>query len=325
MMLIKAVLLALTTQAFVTMPILAQNTSQESVTHVRTLVQVRYRTASIDGVEVFYREAGPHDAPAILLLHGFPTSSHMFRELIPRLADRYRVIAPDYPAFGQSEMPDPSKFAYTFDNFAKIIGKLTQQIGLDTYALYVMDYGAPVGFRMATANPEKVTALIVQNGNAYEEGLSRSLDPMRAYWKTGKAPERDAVRALLTAEGTKWQYANGVDDLSLLSPDAWTLDQALLDRSGNGDIQLELFYDYRNNLPLYPQWQAYLRTHKPPTLVVWGKNDEIFIAPGGFAYKRDLPEAEIHMLDTGHFALETHGAEIASLIRDFMSRRVIKP
>jgi pimeloyl-ACP methyl ester carboxylesterase len=284
--------------------------------------QTRYQTATVDGVEVFYREAGPKDAPAVLLLHGFPTSSQMFRELIPRLADRYHVIAPDYPGFGYSAMPDRSTFAYTFANYADIVDKLTRQIGVDRYALYVMDYGGPVGFRLAMKNPDRVTAFIVQNGNAYDEGLETFWDPIKAYWKTGAAKEREGIRFLTQIKATLWQYHNGVKDASLLSPDAWTVDQALLDRPGNAEIQLDLFYDYRTNVPLYPQWQAYFRARKPPMLIVWGKNDEIFPAAGAVPYKRDLPNVESHMIDTGHFALETHGPEIAWYIRDFLGRTV---
>jgi pimeloyl-ACP methyl ester carboxylesterase len=245
----------------------------------------------------------------------------MFRELIPKLADRYHLVAPDYPGFGHSAAPSRDKFAYTFDNLARITSRFTDQIGLSSYALYVMDYGAPVGFRIATARPEKITALIVQNGNAYEDGFASSSDLLRSYWKSGKKPERDAVRSLLTPQITKWQYTTGVSDETLLNPDTWTLDQALLDRPGNDEIQLDLLYDYRTNPPLYPQWQAYLRKHKPRTLVAWGKNDELFVQAGGAAYRRDLPNAEIHMLDTGHFALETHADEIATLIRQFLGRK----
>ncbi|CAN5915147.1 alpha/beta hydrolase [soil metagenome] len=288
-----------------------------------TDTQVHYRTAKVDGVDVFYREAGPRSAPGVLLLHGFPTSSQMFRNLIPALADRYHVIAPDYPGYGYSGSPDRSTFNYTFDHYAKLVEKLTEQIGLGSYALYVMDYGAPVGFRVATAHPERVTALIVQNGNAYDEGIASFWDPIRAYWKTGAAPEREAIRWHMSFKATQWQYTNGVKDTSLVDPDAATVDQALLDRPGNQEIQLDLFYDYRTNLPLYPQWQAYFRERKPPTLVVWGKNDEIFVAPGAAPYKRDMPATEIHMLDTGHFALETHGPEMARLIRDFLGRNVV--
>ena len=283
---------------------------------------VHYRTAVVDGTDIFYREAGAPTAPTILLLHGFPTSSQMFRNLIPRLADKYHVVAPDYPGFGQSASPDRAKFAYTFDHYAELVGKLTEQIGVSRYALYVMDYGAPVGFRLATAHPERVSALIVQNGNAYDEGIAEFWDPIKAYWKTGATPEREAIRWLTSFKATKWQYTDGVKDVSLVSPDAWTVDQALLDRPGNQEIQLDLFYDYRTNLPLYPKWQAYFRSAKPPTLVVWGKNDKIFVAPGAAPYKRDIPDAEIHMIDTGHFALETNGAEIAGLIREFLGRKV---
>jgi pimeloyl-ACP methyl ester carboxylesterase len=277
-----------------------------------------YRTAIVDGIEVFYREAGPMDAPVLLLLHGFPTSSHMFRNLIPQLADKYRIIAPDYPGFGQSAMPERSKFAYTFDNYAQVIDKLLGQLGVNGYALYVMDYGAPVGFRLAVKNPEKVTALVVQNGNAYNEGIEQFWDPIKAYWRTGGSTEREAIRWLTSIKATKWQYTNGVKDQALVSPDTWTMDQALLDRPGNAEIQLDLFYDYRTNIPLYPQWQAYFRERKPPTLVVWGKNDAIFVAAGAAPYQRDLFNAKVHLFDTGHFALETHGEEIAKLMREFL-------
>ncbi|WP_342379544.1 alpha/beta hydrolase [Myxococcus stipitatus] len=290
----------------------------------RADVQVRYRTTAIDGVEVFYREAGPKDAPALLLLHGFPTSSHMFRNLIPALADRYRVIAPDYPGFGQSAAPQRGTFDYTFDRYATLVEKLTEQLGVQRYALYVMDYGAPVGFRVATRHPERVTALIVQNGNAYDEGLAGFWDPIKTYWREPTPANREALRWLTSSKATKWQYTNGVPDTSLVSPDAWTHDQALLDRPGNADIQLDLFYDYRTNPPLYPQWQEYFRNHRPPTLVMWGKNDEIFVAAGAAPYLRDNPKAEVHMLDTGHFALETHGAQMAELIRDFLARHPTK-
>jgi len=286
------------------------------------LARVTYNTVKVDGVDMFYREAGPKDAPVLLLLHGFPTSSHMFRNLIPQLADKYRVIAPDYPGFGQSAMPDRSKFSYTFDNYAQVVAKLTRQLGVNRYALYVMDYGAPVGFRLAAKNPERVTALIVQNGNAYHEGLEQFWDPIKVYWGTGGSTEREAIRWLTSLAATKWQYTNGVKDASLVSPDTWTMDQALLDRPGNSEIQLDLFYDYRTNIPLYSQWQTYFREHKPATLVLWGKNDAIFVAAGATPYQRDIPNAEIHLFDTGHFALETHGHEIAKLIREFLGRNL---
>lgn len=282
--------------------------------------QVRYRTVAIDGVDLFYREAGPRDAPVVLLLHGFPTSSHMYRNLIPALADRYRVIAPDYPGFGQSAAPDRERFAYTFDHYAALIEKLTETLGAERYALYLFDYGAPVGLRLATRHPERVTALVVQNGNAYEEGIAGFWDPIKAYWASGGQAEREAIRWLTSMQATTWQYTNGVKDVALVSPDAALLDQLGMDRPGNQEIQLDLFYDYRTNIPLYPAWQAYFRRHRPPALVVWGANDEIFVAAGAAPYGRDLPDAEIHMLDTGHFALETHGAEIAGRMRDFLAR-----
>lgn len=283
---------------------------------------VHHRRIQVDGVDLFYREAGPRDAPTLLLLHGFPTSSQMYRDLIPLLADRYHVIAPDYPGFGQSAAPSPSEFEYSFDNFAKLMDGFTRQLGLERYALYVMDYGAPVGFRLASAHPERIDALIVQNGNAYLEGIGAFWDPIKALWKDNSEANREIIRkAALTLEGTRWQYLDGVPDPTLVSPDAYTLDQAYLDRPGNNDIQLAMIYDYRNNLPKYAQWQAYFRKHRPPTLVVWGRNDQIFLAAGAEPYRRDNPDAEVHLLDTGHFALETHAPQIAALIRDFLGRR----
>lgn len=283
---------------------------------------VHYRTATVEGVEIFYREAGPKNAPTLLLLHGFPTSSHMFRELIPKLADRYHVIAPDYPGYGYSAMPSRETFAYTFDHYAALVEQLTAQLGLKRYGLYVMDYGAPVGFRLAAKHPERVTALIVQNGNAYEEGLEKFWDPIRALWQSQNgSAEREALRPSTKLDATKWQYTNGVTDVSRVNPDAWQHAQAGMDRPGNAEIQLDLFYDYRSNPPLYPAWQAYFRQHQPPTLVVWGKNDDIFVAAGAKPYQRDLPKAEVHLLDTGHFALETHSAEIAGLIHTFLARQ----
>jgi pimeloyl-ACP methyl ester carboxylesterase len=245
----------------------------------------------------------------------------MFRELIPRLADRYHVVAPDYPGFGYSAAPERAAFAYTFENLARVIGRFAQAISLDRYGLYVMDYGAPVGYRLALAYPDRVTWLIVQNGNAYEEGLGEFCAPLKKYWQDPSKQNRDALRVLLRPESTRWQYTNGVADTSLLSPDTWNIDQAGLDRSGNDEIQLDLFYDYRTNLPLYPRFQQYFRDYQPPALVIWGRHDAIFLAAGAAPYRRDLPQAEIHLLDTGHFALETHGHQIAGLIRDFLARR----
>lgn len=283
--------------------------------------QVHYRRITVQGTELFYREAGPQGAPVLLLLHGFPTSSQMFRDLIPRLADRYHVIAPDYPGFGQSAAPSPSQFAYTFDHLATLIDGFARELRLDRYALYVMDYGAPVGFRLATQHPERVSALIVQNGNAYAEGIGEFWDPIKALWRDNSPANREVIRnAALTLEGTRWQYLHGVRDPSLVSPDAYILDQAYLDRPGNTEIQLALIHDYQSNLPRYPEWQAYFRKHRPPTLVVWGKNDEIFLAAGAEPYRQDNPQAEVHLLDTGHFALETHGSEIATLIREFLRK-----
>ncbi len=281
---------------------------------------VRYRTVKVDGLDIFYREAGPPDAPAVLLLHGFPTSSHMFRNLIPALSDKWRVIAPDYPGFGNSSMPSVDEFDYTFDRLAEVIDEFTEKVGLETYSMYVMDYGAPVGFRLATKHPERIESLIVQNGNAYEEGLKEFWDPIKAYWADKTTENADALRGLFTIDATKWQYTFGVRDTEAISPDNWNVDQPLLDRPGNNEIQLALFYSYGSNPPLYPAWQEYLRTYQPPTLIVWGANDPIFPAEGAHPYKRDLEDLEFHLLDTGHFVLEEDGAVVASLIRAFLSR-----
>ncbi len=285
-------------------------------------VTIHHRSATIDGVKIFYREAGPADGPVVLLLHGFPTSSHMFRNLIPQLADRYRVIAPDYPGFGQSDAPDRTKFDYSFAHYADIVDALMGQVGARKYAMYVMDYGAPVGYRLALKHPERVSGLIVQNGNAYAEGLREFWNPIKAYWSDGSAEHRKALAGVLTLDTTKFQYTHGVKDPSRISPDNWVIDQAGLDRPGNKDIQLDLFYDYRTTVPLYPQFQAFFREHKPPTLVVWGKNDVIFPVDGAHPYLRDLPGAELHLLDTGHFALEDKLDEMAPLIRTFLDRKV---
>jgi pimeloyl-ACP methyl ester carboxylesterase len=283
-----------------------------------------HRTATIDGVKIFYREAGPPGAPTVLLLHGFPTSSHMFRNLITALADRYHLIAPDYPGYGESDMPDRATFAYTFDHFAELVDALLDRINVKKYAMYVMDYGAPVGWRLALKHPERVTGLIVQNGNAYEEGLKEFWDPIKAYWSDGSAEHRRALGGLVSPETTKFQYTDGVADVTRVSPDNWVHDQALLDRRGNADIQMDLFYDYRTNLPLYPAVQAYFRENMPPTLIVWGKNDKIFPVDGAHPYRRDLPNAEVHLLDTGHFALEDKADEMVPLIRDFLDREIAR-
>lgn len=281
---------------------------------------IHYKTIAVDGLQIFYREAGNPKAPTVLLLHGFPTSSQMYRNLIPRLADKYHVVAPDYPGFGQSSMPDRAQFAYTFDHLSQVVERFTEAMHLTRYALYIMDYGAPVGFRLAVLHPERVSALIVQNGNAYEEGLQTFWNPLRQYWADNAPSSRDALRPFLTLDGTKWQYTHGVGDQTLLSPDAWTTDQYLLDRAGNKEIQLDLFYDYRTNVAQYPEWHAYLRTYQPPTLIVWGRNDEIFPAAGAEAFKRDLLNIDFHLLDAGHFALESNGPEIARLTRQFLKR-----
>jgi pimeloyl-ACP methyl ester carboxylesterase len=282
----------------------------------------RHRTVKVDGIDVFYREAGAPDAPAILLLHGFPTSSHMFRNLIPALAHRYRVIAPDYPAFGQSGTPDRRAFTYSFARFAELMDGLVTQLGVERYALYVQDYGAPVGFRLALEHPERITALVVQNGNAYQEGLQQFWNPIKAYWADGSDAHRTALRAGLTLAATKSQYLDGVRDPSRVAPDAWLHDQALLDRPGVDEIMLDLFKDYGSNVALYPRFQAFFRSRRPPTLIVWGKHDVIFPAAGAQAYLRDLPDAELHLLDTGHFALEDKGNDIAALMLDFLDRKL---
>jgi len=282
-----------------------------------------YRTAQVDGLNIFYREAGPEDAPVILLLHGFPTSSRMFRNLIPALADRYHLIAPDYLGFGHSSAPSIDQFSYTFDHLAQVMDNFVNQLGLTKYSLYVQDYGAPVGYRLASQHPERVQALIVQNGNAYAEGLANDFwKPIKAYW-AGKTPENAApLRQALKLDAIKWQYTNGTRQPEKIDPDTWTIDQALLERPGQEEIQLALFYSYGSNPPNYPKWQGFFRKYQPSTLIVWGKNDEIFPAAGATPYLRDLPKAELHLLDTGHFALEEDGDIIAGLMRTFLARHV---
>jgi pimeloyl-ACP methyl ester carboxylesterase len=284
--------------------------------------RVLYKTAKVKGLDIFYRESGSPTNPTLLLLHGFPTSSQMFRNLIPQLSDRYHLVAPDYPGFGASSAPPVDKFNYTFDNLADVIDELAQTLKLERYSLYVQDYGAPVGYRLAVKHPERVQALIVQNGNAYEEGLRDFWVPLKAYWKDRSERNAEPLRKFLTYESTKWQYTNGARNVEHISPDAWTTDQYLLDRPGNGEIQLQLFYDYGSNPPLYPQWQAYFRKYQPPTLIVWGKNDFIFPAEGAEPYKRDLKNLEFHLLDTGHFALEEDGDVVAKYIDDFLAKHV---
>ncbi len=286
---------------------------------------IRYRTVAIDGHNVFYREAGSRQAPAILLLHGFPTSSHMFRGLIPVLADRYHVVAPDLLGFGFSDAPDRARFKYTFDNLASVVGKFVEVIGLRRYAIYVFDYGAPVGFRLALAHPERVSAIISQNGNAYEEGLSEGWNPIQKYWKEPTEANRTALRAFLTGETTKWQYTHGVADETLVAPESYALDSALLARPGNDEIQLDLFLDYASNVALYPKFQAYFRGGRPPFLAVWGKNDPFFLPPGAEAFRRDNPNAEVHFFDTGHFALETHVEAIGAAIKEFLRSKLAQP
>jgi pimeloyl-ACP methyl ester carboxylesterase len=282
--------------------------------------KVSFQTVDVDGFNIFYRQAGPKDAPALLLLHGFPTAGHMFRDLIPQLSDRYRVIAPDLPGFGRSDMPDRSKFKYTFDNVAGVIDRFTEVIGLDRFAIYVFDYGAPTGFRLATRHPGRITAIISQNGNAYEEGLSDGWNPIRAYWQDASPANRAALRAFLAPETTVWQYTHGVPDASLVSPDGYSLDNFYLARPGADEVQLDLFGDYKSNVALYPEFQAYFRKNRPPLLAVWGRNDPFFLPPGAEAFKRDIPDATVRFFDAGHFALETHATEIATAIRDFLPR-----
>jgi pimeloyl-ACP methyl ester carboxylesterase len=283
------------------------------------MTKTKNQTITVDGQTIFYREAGNNEnAPTILLLHGFPTSSHMFRNIIPALASKFHLIAPDYPGFGNSSMPPLDKFQYTFDHLAEMVDKFITQIGLERYSLYVMDYGAPIGYRLAVKHPEKIEALIVQNGNAYDEGLGEFWEPLKAYWNEPNEKNKDVLRKFLTIEATKWQYTHGVRNENAISPDNWIHDQSLLDRPGNSEIQLQLFYDYRSNPPLYPQWQGYFRKYQPPTLVVWGRNDIIFPKEGAILYQRDLKNVQIHLLNTGHFALEEEGELIAELVSRFL-------
>lgn len=278
---------------------------------------IKYLTADVKGHNIFYREAGQPKNPTVLLLHGFPTSSHMFRNLIPHLSDRFHVVAPDFPGFGFTQSPE--KFTYTFDNIAKTIADFTEVIGLKKFAIYIFDYGAPVGLRLALWQPDKISAIVTQNGNAYEEGLSKQgWDPIQKYWEEPSKARRDALREFLTLESVKWQYTFGVPDESLVAPEGYTLDAELMKRPGNYEIQLDLFLDYANNVKLYPKFQEYFRAHKPPLLAIWGKNDPFFLPEGAKAYARDIPQAKIQFLDTGHFALETHAQEIGQAILGFL-------
>jgi pimeloyl-ACP methyl ester carboxylesterase len=284
------------------------------------MTSIRYRKADVDGLRVFYREAGPVDATALLLLHGFPSAGHMFRELIPALSDRFRVVAPDLPGFGQSDMPSCDSFSYTFARLADVIERFTEVIGLSRFAIYAFDYGAPTGFRLAVRRPERVVAIISQNGNAYEEGLSDGWNPVRAYWQDPSQANRNALRSFLAPATTIWQYTHGVSDTSRVSPDGYSLDNFYLARPGVDEVQLDLLGDYRTNVAMYPDFQSYFRKRKPPLLAVWGKHDPFFLPAGAEAFKRDIPGAEVRFLDTGHFALETHCAEIAAMIRGFLPR-----
>jgi len=289
------------------------------------ITDARFRSMEIQGIDIAYREAGDPSNPAIVLLHGFPTSSHMFRELIPQLADNYHVIAPDYPGFGASAMPAPGEFEYSFANFANVINELLERKSVDKYAMYLMDYGAPVGFRLFAKHPERVSGFIIQNGNAYDEGLEAFWDPIKAYWADPSGQNRENLRSsLLTIDATRWQWTHGIPDnkLELVSPDNWHHDQYLLDRPGNKDIQLEMFLSYGTNVTEYPRWQELFREHQPPALIVWGKGDYIFPASGAHPYERDLASVEKHIIDTGHFALETHLDFISTKIDAFMIRTV---
>jgi pimeloyl-ACP methyl ester carboxylesterase len=279
---------------------------------------IRFRKVAVQGLDIFYREAGPKDAPKLLLLHGYPSSSHMFRDLIPLLADRFHIIAPDLPGFGQSDMPAREAFTYSFDHIADVIDRFTEVVGFDRFAIYVFDYGAPTGFRIAARHPDRITAIISQNGNAYEEGLSDGWSPVQAYWRDPSDANRQALRQMQLPETTIWQYTHGVADPTTVSPDGYTLDNHYLARPGADEVQLDLIGDYKSNVALYPTFQAYFRTHQPPVLAIWGRNDPFFLPPGAEAFKRDVPGAVVQFLDTGHFALETHAAEIAAAIREFL-------
>lgn len=297
---------------------------REAETHSETSNATLHKTVEVNGVNLFYREAGSRNNPTILLLHGYPTSSHMFRNLIPQLAEKYHILAPDYPAYGRSDQPAMDTFDYTFDNMAVLVEEFLNTLDVDRYSIYLMDYGAPIGFRIAAKNPEKIDALIIQNGNAYEEGLREFWDPIKKYWNDYTVENGKALEGFHSIDGLKWQYTHGVEDVATISPDNWNIDLQHLIRPENAEIQLAMFYDYRTNVPLYPQWQQYFREHQPPVLITWGKNDVIFPAEGAHPYKNDLNNLEFHLLDTGHFALEEKGDEIADYILKFLKRNKIK-
>jgi pimeloyl-ACP methyl ester carboxylesterase len=283
---------------------------------------VHYKTVNINNINIFYREAGNTSNPTILLLHGFPSSSHMYRNLITKLMDEYHIIAPDYPGFGNSDQPGMDEFEYTFDNLAHVINDFVEKLKLEKFSIYVHDYGAPVGFRIATKHPERIQAIITQNGNAYEEGLLSAWDPIRTYWENPTEENKNDLKALLSADFTKYQYIDGTRNPDRISPDAWNMDQYVLDRPGNKEIQLALFYDYRNNVKQYPSWQEYFRTYQPPALVAWGKNDLFFGPEGALAFQRDLKDSEVHLLNTGHFPLEEELETSANLIKQFLGERL---
>lgn len=298
--------------------------TNEPVMTTSSTTKTSYNSIKIKGLDIFYREAGDKNKPTILLLHGYPTSSHMFRNLIADLSVQYHVIAPDYPGFGRSEQPKMKDFEYTFDNMALIVEDLLKELNINKYSIYLMDYGAPIGFRIASKYPERVQSLIIQNGNAYDEGLKDFWIPIKKYWNDYTVENGKPLEGFHSPDGLKWQYTHGVQDASKISPDNWHIDLQHLTRPENNDIQLAMFYDYRTNIPLYPKWQKYFRDHQPPTLIVWGKNDYIFPADGAYPYKKDLKNLEFHLLDTGHFALEEKGEEIANYILNFLRKNHIK-
>ena len=286
------------------------------------MVTVRFNTADVDGLKLFYRSAGDPGAPVVLLLHGFPSASHMFRDLIPELASRYQVVAPDLPGFGMTEQPSRETFSYTFENIAEVVGRFTEVLGLNKFALYVFDYGAPIGFRLAVKHPERISAIVSQNGNTYLEGVSEAFAPVQAYWKDPSQANRDALRGFLAPQTTLFQYIYGVSNPDLVSPDGRNLDDFYLARPGNDEIQLDLLGDYKTNVAMYGDIQAYLRDRRPPVLAIWGKNDPFFIPPGAEAFKRDVPSADVRFVDSGHFALETHAKEIGAVMREFLAKHI---